>query len=785
MTTNEQPKSLVPLTEEDKFKRILEYFVKHMVCICKKKKDAYIDELTQNFDGLEIADGCISGQGYKNARIQGFMEKNAGVENNNCFSCKSDKDQLICISIDSSIGYKGGSYLHLVTRTMWDKQDFTESMGTDINPLFREKAVEQKTKYEFWGLEIAPEEKLSPLFPTMPFSFDDLGLGEPNPTAKQKSNLRMFFEYFIEMRKQELEGTIAEMGTLTYKGKEQLLATHNLILTGAPGTGKTWSAKNIASWIICQKPYEKLTADEKKGAFADRCKVVQFHPSYDYTDFVEGLRPTSENQTENKTDDKTKNTGSTPQATQVGFKRVDGVFKKFCEEAVKEWDKCHQNVEDLLQVKCINKERTGMFLNALQRKDDELCLNEGFNPETFSCPEDSEGLNNCKKVVEKATKKFAKKYVFIIDEINRGELSKIFGELFYSIDPGYRGEDGRVDTQYQNMITDENDKFKGGFYVPENVYVIGTMNDIDRSVESMDFAMRRRFSFIEVKANERMDMWTEDWKDLAKACMEAINEKIESLPGLSSAYHIGPAYFKKLNNYMEQQGDDYPDFFKLWDNHLYGVIFEYLRGKKDAEKTMIEIQEDYLKALVEAVKARFNNNEKWGRKLKVLLKDDTKDFSLFEIIEEYRQYKKDFNNELNDTASEDVAINNLSQGLFKEKFDNLLQSLEDLEKKGKKIIPSSFKKLKKLKEYIDNAEYDPQKLDTKLLNLLVTRIKEIISVYLYTINDFCNSSESRRREEILKLDYRIQYVMNICKSIDENIEDGVADNNDEIDDDEV
>ena len=542
MTTNEQPKSLVPLKEEDKFKRILEYFVKHMVCICKKKKDAYIDELTQNFDGLEIADGCISGQGYKNARIQGFMEKNAGVENNNCFSCKSDKDQLICISIDSSIGYKGGSYLHLVTRTMWDKQDFTESMGTDINPLFKEKAVEQKTKYEFWGLEIAPEEKLSPLFPTMPFSFDDLGLGEPNPTAKQKSNLRMFFEYFIEMRKQELEGTIAEMGTLTYKGKEQLLATHNLILTGAPGTGKTWSAKNIASWIICQKPYEKLTADEKKGAFADRCKVVQFHPSYDYTDFVEGLRPTSENQTENKTDDKTKNTGSTPQATQVGFERVDGVFKKFCATAATD-------------------------------------------------------THN--------------KYVFIIDEINRGELSKIFGELFYSIDPGYRGEDGRVDTQYQNMIPD-GDAFKSGFYVPENVYVIGTMNDIDRSVESMDFAMRRRFSFIEVKANERMDMWTEDWKDLAEASMKAINKEIESLPGLSSAYHIGPAYFKKLNNYMEQQGDDYPNFFKLWDNHLHGVIFDYLRGKKDAEKSMIKIQEKFLNGLIKAVKQRFNNGGKWG-----------------------------------------------------------------------------------------------------------------------------------------------------------------------------
>ena len=88
-----------------------------------------------------------------------------------------------------------------------------------------------------------------------------------------------------------------------------------------------------------------------------------------------------------------------------------------------------------------------------------------------------------------------KKYIFIIDEINRGEISKIFGELFFSIDPGYRGTKGMVKTQYQNMITEDSDPFYEGFYVPENVYIIGTMNDIDRSVESMDFAMRRRVAW--------------------------------------------------------------------------------------------------------------------------------------------------------------------------------------------------------------------------------------------------------------------------------------------------
>ena len=94
-----------------------------------------------------------------------------------------------------------------------------------------------------------------------------------------------------------------------------------------------------------------------------------------------------------------------------------------------------------------------------------------------------------------------KKFVFIIDEINRGEISKIFGELFYSIEPAYRRASGRVQTQYSNLIPGD-DIFKDGFYVPENVFIIGTMNDIDRSVESFDFAMRRRFAWREISAKE-------------------------------------------------------------------------------------------------------------------------------------------------------------------------------------------------------------------------------------------------------------------------------------------
>lgn len=190
-------------------------------------------------------------------------------------------------------------------------------------------------------------------------------------------------------------------------------------------------------------------------------------------------------------------------------------------------------------------------------------------------------------------------YVFIIDEINRGELSKIFGELFFSIDPGYRGEKGKVNTQYQNLLKDSEDIFKNGFYVPENVYIIGTMNDIDRSVESMDFAMRRRFAWKEVTAESRIEMLNDmktyiDDKDKdieeAKNRLRNLNTAISETEGLNSAYHIGPAYFLKLRNYIN---DTDGGWNSLWENHIKGLLYEYLRGYENLDEKIKKLQEAY------------------------------------------------------------------------------------------------------------------------------------------------------------------------------------------------
>ena len=282
------------------------------------------------------------------------------------------------------------------------------------------------------------------------------------------------------------------------------------------------------------------------------------------------------------------------------------MFKEFCEKALKIND---EEINDFFFDRQFSVKGDLTGFNVIIKDENIEITNPYYNIES-SKSEFRDYLNNT-ELVDKNRKKIQilvydyirneilknkkQNFVFIIDEINRGEVAKIFGELFYCIDPGYRGEKGRTSTQYQNLIT--SGEFQKVFFIPENVYIIGTMNDIDRSVESMDFAFRRRFSWIEVKASDTVDMLDPKYddngeliagleKDLAKKAkrrMENLNAAIwnekenKGIEGLNEAYHIGASYFLKLNNYDG-------DFDKLWEYHIKGILQEYLRGSGNEAK---------------------------------------------------------------------------------------------------------------------------------------------------------------------------------------------------------
>lgn len=395
-----------------------------------------------------------------------------------------------------------------------------------------------------------------------------------------------------------------------------LLQSKNLIFRGAPGTGKSYLAREIATYIVSKGKtikYDDLSADQKK-----QIEFVQFHPNYDYTDFVEGLRP------------KINDDGT------MGFELKDGVFKRFVTRARKNLENSKKSDETIKKEVGVQqsisaffsdvkfgldkfKTITGNEFTITNVDDDHIYIsipgNATINKLTLNLDEirkilmaSDHKFNKVKDITSFFGKSFAvqaysydfaiyneikakkntnlkisatseeeKKYVFIIDEINRGEISKIFGELFFAIDPGYRGKSGEISTQYSNLHSDPDEKF----YIPENVYIIGTMNDIDRSVDSFDFAMRRRFRFIELKASDEerikeilSDLQDKNLIDRAKNKMNALNKEISNVDDLNENYQIGAAYFLKLSSVDN-------DFDRLWTDYLLPLLQEYVQGMYD------------------------------------------------------------------------------------------------------------------------------------------------------------------------------------------------------------
>ncbi|MFO8146887.1 MAG: AAA family ATPase [Gillisia sp.] len=298
----------------------------------------------------------------------------------------------------------------------------------------------------------------------------------------------------------------------------------NQILYGPPGTGKTYKSIEEAVNIATGNNYEereKITEefDNLKG---ERIEFITFHQSYGYEEFIEGIKPVYKSK-------------------DLKYEIKDGVFKKICLKAIKG-----------------NKNKYKSFTDFFENENDREKRKQYF-----------EKANN-------------DKYVIIIDEINRGNISKIFGELITLIEKDKRlGEDEELTTTLP-YSTEE-------FGVPPNVYIIGTMNSADRSIALMDTALRRRFRFIEKMPETDYAKFDISDPTITKNGVEIdisqvlkrMNDRIEFL--YDRDHTIGHSYFLKLLE--KDKNEQYAELCNIFQNEIIPLLQEYFYD--DWEKIQI------------------------------------------------------------------------------------------------------------------------------------------------------------------------------------------------------
>ncbi|WP_320612561.1 McrB family protein [Clostridium sp.] len=285
----------------------------------------------------------------------------------------------------------------------------------------------------------------------------------------------------------------------------------NFILYGPPGTGKTYNVINKALEIIDPEGYSEIAEENNREAILNKYKELvdkgqidfcTFHQSYGYEEFIEGL----------KSDGK------------GNFVTEDGILKRIAYNAA------YEGLKD-------------------EYKEDEV-----------SYDDKKVKVNNY--INKERAFKEAKKFVLIIDEINRGNISKIFGELITLLE-----EDKRIGTS--NQIVANLPYTKEKFSLPNNLYIIGTMNTSDKSIAQIDIALRRRFIFEEMMPD--YDVLDEiDGIELDKLLIE-INERIEFL--LDRDHLIGHAYFVNCNSYL--------DIINVVINKIIPLLQEYFYGDNE------------------------------------------------------------------------------------------------------------------------------------------------------------------------------------------------------------
>ena len=321
-----------------------------------------------------------------------------------------------------------------------------------------------------------------------------------------------------------------------------------VILYGPPGTGKTWTAKAYV---------EEVLKEQGKGG----SEFVTFHPSYSYEEFVEGLKPISAETAENN----------------LRFIVDDGIFKRIAIRAICEALKSAENKVANEVLELLNKIENGDF------KEYRRYIEKKIELWNYIRKLDKTELRNLFKN--------APKFYLIIDEVNRGDISRIFGELITLLEA-----DKRLGEKNQIIVTLPYSKEP--FAVPPNLYIIGTMNTADRSIALIDVALRRRFGFIELMPNykvleekllnENVSDDVKEIRELSIKVLRSINDKIKKI--YDRDHQIGHSYFLKLEK-CKTRYEAIKTLKYIWFYEIIPLLQEYFY---DSPKKLKDILKDFV-----------------------------------------------------------------------------------------------------------------------------------------------------------------------------------------------